>query len=53
MSEQAKEQVQRRTSERRKLKLLKKKDEFRLSNPFRNSFENQFPSILAHQLNKM
>lgn len=44
----------RRTSERRRLKLLKNKDEFKVVNPYRHHAPaNPLPSQLTTQLNKI
>lgn len=44
---------QRRTSERRRLKLLRNANEYRMANPFRNPHALPFPHSLFHQLRKI
>jgi hypothetical protein len=43
----------RRTSERRRLKLLKNSKEFKIANPFKCSREPVLPDELSHQLRKI
>ena len=46
--------IQRRTSERRRLKMLKKRDEYKISNPYKSQKElPSFPEDLSNQLKKI